>query len=146
MARLGMWLVEGRLYIRKNEWQTCSPPTHPGLLNMNCKYILLVSTTETWSNSCKVTSRLFNRLNSFKTLSAQRISSSSFTVDPVKLHGTGTPVNKDHPKLRFTWFVSQDTTMSIESMIGWVAEMIALAVNLPEGLGFISFRPLTEKK
>jgi hypothetical protein len=85
-------------------------------------------------------------LRSFKTLSAQRIFSSSFTVDPVKLHGTGTPVNEDHPKLRFTWFVSQDTTISIESMIRWVAKTVGLAVSLPEGLGFISFRPLTEKK
>jgi len=45
-----------------------------------------------------------------------------------------------------SWFVSQNTTISIESMIRWVAETVALTVSLPEGLGFISFRPLTEKK
>jgi hypothetical protein len=77
-------------------------------------------------------------LRSFKTLSAQRIFSSSFTVERT--------VNEDHPKLRFTWFVSQNTTISIESMIRWVAKTVGLVVSLPEGLGFISFRPLTEKK
>jgi len=31
-------------------------------------------------------------------------------------------------------------------MIRWVAETVALGVSLPGGLGFISFRPFTEKK
>jgi len=77
-------------------------------------------------------------LRSFKTLSAQRILSFSFTVERT--------VNENHPKLRFIWFVSQNTTISIESMIRWVPETVGLAVGLPEGLGFISFRPLSEKK
>ena len=91
-------------------------------------------------------SSLFNRLNSFKTPSAQRILSFSFTVDPrgivCAFHGGGgRAVNENHPKLRFIWSVSQNTTISIESMIRWVPETVGLAVSLPEGLGFISFRP-----
>ena len=48
-------------------------------------------------------------LRSLETLSAQRILSFSFTVERT--------VNENHPKLRFIWFVSQNTTISIESMI-----------------------------
>ena len=55
--------------------------------------------------------------------------------------GGGRAVNENHPKLRFIWSVSQNTTISIESMIRWVPETVGLAVSLPEGLGFISFRP-----
>jgi len=77
-------------------------------------------------------------LRSFKTLSAQRILGFSFTVERT--------VNENHPKLCFIWCVSQITTISTESMIRWVAETVALTVSLPGGLGFISFRPLTEKK
>jgi len=88
-------------------------------------------------------------LRLLETLSAQRILGFSFTVEtrPPRLSpaerddgGQGT-VNENHPKLRFIWFVSQNTTISIESMIRWVPETVGLAVSLPEGLGFISFRP-----
>jgi hypothetical protein len=44
------------------------------------------------------------------------------------------------------WFVYQNASVSIESMIRWVPDMVGLAVTLPEGLGFISFRRLSEKK
>ena len=66
-------------------------------------------------------------LSSLETLSDQRILSFSFTVEtrPPRLSpaerddgGQGT-VNENHPKLCFIWFVSQDTTTSIESMIRW---------------------------
>ena len=77
-------------------------------------------------------------LRSLETLSAQRILDFSFTVERT--------VNENHPKLRFIWFVSQNIFISIELMIRWVAQTVGLAVGLPEGLRFISFRPLTEKK
>ena len=48
-------------------------------------------------------------LRSFKTQSTQRMVSFSFTVERT--------VNENHPKLRFIWFVSQNASLSIESMI-----------------------------
>jgi hypothetical protein len=80
-------------------------------------------------------------LRSFKTPSTQRILSLSFTVDPVKRHGTGTPVNENHPKLRFIWFVSQNASISIKSIIRWVPDTLGLVITLLGGLRFISFRP-----
>ena len=77
-------------------------------------------------------------LRSFKTLSAQRNLSFSFTIERM--------VNENHPKLRFTWFLSQNTSISIESMILWVPDTLGLVITLPEGLGFIPFRPLSEKE
>ncbi len=65
-------------------------------------------------------------LRSFKALSTQGIPSFSFTVDPVKSHGTGTPVSENHPKLRFIWFVSQDASISVKSIIRWVADTVGL--------------------
>jgi len=72
-------------------------------------------------------------LRSFETLSAQRTLGFSCTVERT--------VHESHPKLRFIGFVSQITTLSIESMIRWVPAMVASVITLPEGLGFISFRP-----
>jgi len=55
-------------------------------------------------------------------------------------------INGNHPKLRFIWFVSHNAYISIKPMIRWVPDTFILAITLPEGLGFISFRPLSEKK
>jgi len=76
--------------------------------------------------------------DSFKAQSTQRTLSFSFTVERT--------VNENHPKLRFIWFVSQDASISIESIIGWIPDTAGLLITLPEGLGFISFRRLSEKK
>ncbi len=76
--------------------------------------------------------------DSFKAQSTQRIVSFSFTVERT--------VNENHPKLRFIWFVSQDASISVESIIRCVADTVRLLITLPEGLGFISFRRLSEKK
>ena len=62
----------------------------------------------------------------------------SFTVERT--------VNENHPKLRFLWFIYQDTHTSMESVILWVSGMVRILITRPEGLGFISFRPLNEKK
>ena len=76
-------------------------------------------------------------LRSLETLSAQRILSFSFTVDPrgivCAFHGAGRAVNENHPKLRFIWSVSQNTTISIESMIRWVPETVGLAEIIRKG-------------
>jgi len=73
--------------------------------------------------------------DSFEAQSTQGIPRFSFTVEST--------VNENHSKLRFIWFVSQDTSKSI---IQWVPDTAGLVITLPEGLGFISFRPLSEKK
>ncbi len=77
-------------------------------------------------------------LRSFKAQSTQRTLSFSFTVERA--------VNENHPKLRFIWFVSQDAPISVKSIIRWIRDTVGLVITLPEGLGFISFRPLSEKK
>jgi len=77
--------------------------------------------------------------DSFKTQSTQGIASFSFIP---KAFG----INENHPKLHFIWFVSQDTSISLKSIIRWVPETVRLLITLPEGLGFISFRRLSEKK
>jgi len=74
----------------------------------------------------------------FETQSTQRMPNFSFTVERT--------VNENHPKLRFIWFVPQDASISTISVIRWVPDTVRLSVTLPEGLGFISFRPLSEKK
>ena len=76
--------------------------------------------------------------DSFKAQSTQRTLSFSFTVERT--------VNENHPKLRFIWFVSQDAPISVKSIIGWIRDTVGLVITLPEGLGFISFRRLSEKK
>jgi len=48
-------------------------------------------------------------LRSFETQSTQRMLSFSFTVERT--------VNENHPKLRFIWFISQNPSVSIQSMI-----------------------------
>jgi hypothetical protein len=78
-------------------------------------------------------------LRSFKAQSTQRTLSFSFIP---KAFG----INENHPKLRFIWFVSQDASISIESIIGWIPDTAGLLITLPEGLEFISFRPLSERK
>jgi hypothetical protein len=76
-------------------------------------------------------------LRSFKTRSAQRILSFSFTVERT--------VNENHPKLRFIWFVSQDTSPSIESMIRWVLDTVGL-LNYSARRAWVYFFSPSHKK
>ncbi len=76
-------------------------------------------------------------LRSFKTRSAQRILSFSFTVERT--------VNENHPKLRFIWFVSQDTSPSIESMIRWVLDTVGL-LNYPARRAWVYFFSPSQRK
>ena len=66
-------------------------------------------------------------------------------------------VNENHPKLRFIRFICQDTRITIRSIIRFVPCTVRLVITIPalsrrdespvgEELGFISFRPLSEKK
>ena len=55
-------------------------------------------------------------------------------------------INENHPKLRFIWFIAPKDTILYESIIRWICDPVVYFSTLPEGLGFISFRPLSGKK